>query len=166
MASRVLEQGARALLLAPFALTPFLIGCGSDCACETFQHLGQKVFISQCDGQDAVDACTEVGGRGGKEGIGGPVPAHALSATTVICIAASNGMKPGLSTYGAIWDPNRNGSEDWWVQMIQEEHCYSADHVDGRADTWNIDANSGAIQSYGRESYTAVQCAYGELSER
>lgn len=76
-------------------------------------------------------------------------------------IAASNGMKPGLSQYHAIWDPNRNGSRVWSIQMILEERCPAPDHVGGSAANWQIDADSGAIRARGFESYSAVSCQYG-----
>jgi hypothetical protein len=140
-----------------------LVGCGGDCTCKTMRHLEQEVFVSPCKGRAAIRACTEAGGYGGADYVGDPIPPDALSATTAVCIAASEGMKPGLSQYHAIWDPNRNGDRVWWVQMIQRERCIAPDHVDGSASTWQVDADSGKIRSYGHESYTAVRCMYGTL---
>jgi hypothetical protein len=150
-------------LLMHVVWTACLIGCGPDCACETMRHLEQEVFVSPCQGRAAIRACTEAGGYGGLDRAGDPVPSDALSAATAICIAASEGMKPALSQYHAIWDPNRNGDRVWWVQMILKERCITPEHVDGSAATWEIEADSGEIGSHGYESYSAVRCMYGTL---
>jgi hypothetical protein len=167
MASNSSSRLGRALLhgvvVACSAFAVFLVGCGARCASETMQHLEQDVFVSPCTGRAAVRACTEAGGYGGLDRVGDPVPGDALSAATAICIAASEGMKPALSQYHAIWDPNRNGSRVWSVQMILREHCKAPDLAGGHAATWQVDADSGEILSHGYESYTAVRCVYGTL---
>lgn len=139
-----------------------LFGCRADCTCETIRHLEQGVLVSQCEGAEAARACVEAAGRGGTDRAGARVPPDSLSAAAAICVAASNGMTPGLSQYHAIWDPNSNGDRLWSVQMIRQERCLTPHHADGRADNWHIDAVTGLVRSYGAESYSANNCLYGQ----
>lgn len=131
-----------------------------ECAPDSFVHRTQEVFSCDCGAPDAIaECCIETAGRGGKDVTGADVPADVLSADAAICIAASQGMTPGLSTYFAVWEDA--GSGVWSVEMIQEEECSNSGWTDGRADYWVVDGVTGEIKSRANEYYTAVVCAYG-----
>ena len=142
-----------------------VVGCRGPCRLERRLHKGQQFGVCECGAvRDVVGCCAGEFKHGGVDDSGETVPPDVLSAESVICIAASNGLDPGLSGFVAVWDPFRQGDRRWGVQVVQSEVCSDSGFASGRTDIWLVDDRTGEIVERAVESYTANVCLYGRES--